>query len=555
MRTFTLLLVTLLANPALQAQDRAHGRSMVITPNGIVATSHYLASQAGAQILSKGGSAVDAAIASNAVLSVTEPMMNGIGGDLFAMYWDAKNGKLTGINAGGWAPQGLTPEHLRTKGLTKMPQFGIDSVTVPGCVAGWAAMHQRFGRLPWRDLFQPAIYYAEHGYAVPEIIHDVWSNPQLTDEAKRVFLPSGRAPNVGELFRNPDYAHTLRLIAEGGPAAFYRGEIAKAILRTSNELGGTMTPDDLAQFQPEWVEPISTGYRGWRVYELPPNGQGMAALSMLNMMERSQPAADGPQGTTELHKKMEAMKLAYADLARYVADPKFAKVPTEGLISKQYAAERAKLIDPNKARCDYPPGTPPRSDTTYLSTVDRDGNIVSWIQSNYEHFGSGVVVHGMGFPLQDRGALFVLEPGHPNVLAGRKRPFHTIIPAFMEKGDEHIGFGIMGGANQPLAHAQFVSNFVDYGMNLQAALSAPRFTVRGDTCHLLIESRVKPDVIEQLRTKGQNLEVRKEYSELMGRGQAVLHNSATKMNFAGSDPRADGSAEAEVPDFSALPPR
>jgi len=550
MRTFTLLLVILLANTALHAQDRSHGRSMVITPNGIVATSHYLASQAGAQILAKGGSPVDAAIASNAVLSVTEPMMNGIGGDLFAIYWDAKTGKLTGINASGWAPQGLTPEHLHAKGVSKMPQFGIDSVTVPGCVAGWAAMHKRFGRLPWRDLLQPAIYYAEHGYAVPEIIHDVWSNPHLTDEGKRVFLPTGRAPEVGELFRNPDYARTLRLLADGGPDAFYRGEIAKAILTTSTELGGTMTADDLAQFQPEWVEPISTEYRGWRVYELPPNGQGMAALSMLNMMEQSQPAPDGPQGTTEMHKKMEAMKLAYADLARYVADPKFAKVPTQALISKQYSAERAKLIDPNKARCDYPPGPPPQSDTTYLSVVDRDGNIVSWIQSNYEHFGSGIVVRGMGFPLQDRGALFVLEPGHPNLLVGRKRPFHTIIPAFMEKGDEHIGFGIMGGANQPLAHAQFVSNFVDYGMNIQAALSAPRFTVSGDTCHLLIESRVKAEVIEQLRGKGQNLQVRKEYSELMGRGQAVLHNSAKKMNFAASDPRADGSAEAEVPDFS-----
>jgi len=562
MRTFTLLLVALLANTVLEAQDRSHGRSMVITPNGIVATSHYLASQAGAQILSKGGSAVDAAIASNAVLSVTEPMMNGIGGDLFAIYWDAKTGKLTGINASGWAPLGLTPGHLHAKDVSEMPQFGIDSVTVPGCLAGWAAMHKRFGRLPWRDLLQPAIYYAEHGYAVPEIIHDVWSNPHLTDEGKRVFLPNGRAPAVGELFRNPDYARTLRLLANGGPDAFYRGEIAEGILSTSTKLGGTMTAEDLAQFQPEWVEPISTEYRGWRVYELPPNGQGMAALSMLNMMEQSPPGADGPQGATELHKKMEAMKLAYADLAAYVADPHFYTVPTQGLISKEYAAARVKLIDANKARCDYPPGTPPeddpplppvppRSDTTYLSVVDRDGNIVSWIQSNYSGFGSGVVVRGMGFPLQNRGGLFVLEPGHPNVLAGRKRPFHTIIPAFMEKGDEHIGFGIMGGANQPLAHAQFVSNFVDYGMNLQGALSAPRFTVHGDTCHLLIESRVKPEVIEQLRAKGQNLEVRKEYSELMGRGQAVLHNSTTKMNFAASDPRADGSAEAEVPDFSA----
>jgi gamma-glutamyltranspeptidase/glutathione hydrolase len=549
MRTLTLVAMSLLATTPLSAQDRAYGRSMVITPNGIVATSHTLASQAGAQILAKGGSAVDAAIAANAVLSVTEPMMNGIGGDMFAIYWDVRTGKLTGINASGWAPQALTPDHLRSKGVTTMPRHGIDSVTVPGAVAGWAAMHKRFGKLPWKDLFAPAIYYAEHGYAVPEIIHDAWENPSFTDEAKRVFLPKGRRPELGELFRNPDYARTLTILAERGPDALYRGEIGQAIIATSTELGGTMASADLADFSPEWVDPISTEYRGWRVYELPPNGQGMAALSLLNMMEQSTPSSDGPQGTVELHKKIEAMQLAYADLKRYVADPRVSKVPTQALISKRYAAERAKLIDPDKARCDYGPGTPFASDTTYLATVDREGNIVSWINSNFSGFGSGVVVRGMGFPLQNRGALFVLEPGHPNVLAGRKRPFHTIIPAFMEKGDQHIGFGIMGGYNQPLAHAQFVSNFVDYGMNVQGALSAPRFTVGNDFCHILIESRVKPEVIDQLRAKGHNLEVRKEYSSHMGRGQAILHDSARKMNFAASDPRADGSAEAEVPDF------
>jgi gamma-glutamyltranspeptidase/glutathione hydrolase len=547
-----LLLMTVVINTAeFHAQDRAYGRSMVITPNGIVATSHTLASQAGAQMLARGGSAVDAAIAANAVLSVTEPMMNGIGGDMFAMYWNAKTGKLTGINASGWAPQGLTPEHLAAKGVAKMPRFGIDSVTVPGAVAGWAAMHKRFGRLPWRDLFGPAIYYAEHGYAVPEIIHGYWAHPRFTDEAKRVFMPTGKAPALGELFRNPDYARALHHLAEQGADAYYRGDIAKAILATSTELGGTMTADDLAQFQPEWVEPISTAYRGWKVYELPPNGQGMAALSMLNIMEQFQPDAAGPQSTVELHKKIEAMKLAYDDLHRYLADPRASRVPVRELTSKAYAAQRAKLIDPSKSRCDYGPGTVSGSDTTYLATVDRDGNIVSWIQSNYSEFGSGVVVRGMGFPLQNRGALFVLEPGHPNLLAGHKRPYHTIIPAFMEKGDEHIGFGIMGGANQPLAHAQFVSNLVDYGMNVQGALSAPRFTVASDTCHNPIESRVKPDVIEQLRAMGHNLEVRQDYSTVVGRGQAVLHNSATKMNYAGSDPRTDGSAEPEIPNFAA----
>ncbi|MBV9435571.1 MAG: gamma-glutamyltransferase [Acidobacteria bacterium] len=545
MKIPVLLAMISLLPPTVSAQDRDYGRSMVISPNGIVATSHTLASQAGAAMLARGGSAVDAAIAANAVLSVTEPMMNGIGGDMFAIYWDSKTGKLTGINASGWAPQALTPEHLRTKGTTKMPQHGIDSVTIPGAVAGWWAMHQRFGRLPWKDLFQPAIYYAEHGYAVPEIIHDAWSNANFTDEGKRVFLPNGERPALGELFRNPDYARALHLLADGGQDAVYRGDIGKAILATSKELGGTMTADDLYQFTPEWVDPISTNYRGWKIYELPPNGQGIAALMMLNIMEQTPPSSDGPQSLAELHKKIEAMQLSYADLQRYLADPRISKVPVEGLLSKQYAAERAKLIDPNKARCDYGAGKPEGSDTTYLTTVDRDGNIVSWINSNYSGFGSGVVVKGMGFPLQNRGGLFVLEPGHPNVLAGRKRPFHTIIPAFMEKGDQHIGFGIMGGFNQPLAHAQFVSNLVDYGMNVQGALSAPRFTVARDFCHIPIESRVKPDVIERLRAMGHNLELRKDYSSVMGRGQAILHNSRTGVNFAASDPRADGAAIPE----------
>jgi gamma-glutamyltranspeptidase/glutathione hydrolase len=550
MRTFTLIAMSLLVAMPLTAQDRDYGRSMVISPNGIVATSHTLASQAGAQILAKGGSAVDAAIAANAVLSVTEPMMNGIGGDMFAIYWDAQMGKLTGINASGWAPEALTPEHLRAKGPTKMPGHGIDSVTVPGAVAGWAAMHQRFGKLPWKDLFEPAIYYAEHGYAVPEIIHDYWTNAYFTDEGKRVFLPNGQAPALGAIFRNPDYAHALHLLAEGGPDALYKGEIAKAILATSNELGGTMAAEDLAEFKPEWVDPISTDYRGWRVYEIPPNGQGIAALAMLNIMEQTPPSPDGPQSVAELHKKIEAMQLAYADVQRYVADQRVSKVPVEDMLSKEYAAQRAKLIDPNKARCDYGAGKLVGSDTTYLAAVDRDGNIVSWINSNYSGFGSGVVVRGMGFPLQNRGGLFVLEPGHPNVLAGHKRPLHTIIPGFMEKGDQHIGFGIMGGFNQPLAHAQFVSNYVDYGMNVQGALSAPRFTVGRDFCHIPIESRVKPEVRDRLRAMGHNVEVRKDYSAAMGRGQAVLHDSTKKMNFAGSDPRTDGSAEAETPDFA-----
>jgi gamma-glutamyltranspeptidase/glutathione hydrolase len=541
-----------LLRPAI-AQDRDYGRSMVVTDRGIVATSHVLASQAGAQILSQGGSAIDAAIAANAVLGVTEPMMNGIGGDLFLLYWDAKTGKLYGLNASGWAPQGLTIDFLKKQAMTSMPEDGIHSVTVPGAVDGWAKAHDRFGKIPWKVLFTPAILYAENGYSVPEIIHDFWGigrqRLKQTEEAQRVFLLKGKPPAVGEKFSNPDLAKTLRLLAEKGPREFYVGEIAKAILRTSNSLGGTMAAGDLAEFSSEWVEPISIDYRGWKVYELPPNGQGMAALEMLNIMARSQPDKLGPQGAVELHKKIEATKLAYTDLDRYNGDPRFASIPLRGLLSKEYAEKRAALIDPQKANCAVVSGTPAKSDTTYLAVVDKDGNIASMIQSVYDYFGSGVAVTGMGFLLQDRGGLFVLDPNSPNALAPRKRPFHTIIPAFMERDDQHIGFGIMGGSNQPLAHAQFVSNVVDYGWNIQAALSAPRFTIR-DTgeaikCSILLESRVSPEVQAQLRQKGHELVLRKDYSALMGRGQAVLHNSATGTNFAASDPRADGSAEPE----------
>ena len=525
---------------------------MVITRYGIVATSHVQASQAGAQILARGGSAVDAAIAANAVLGVTEPMMNGIGGDVFALYWDAKTGKLYGLNASGWAPQGLTIEHLKAKGSASMPQSGIDAITVPGVVAGWSQLHERFGRLPWKDVFQPAIFYAEQGFPVPELIHDYWkdSTDDLMQDAesRRVFLPNGKAPAVGQIFQNHDLAKALRLITREGANAFYRGEIARAILSTSQALRGTMSADDLAQFSPEWVDPISTTYRDWTIYELPPNAQGMAALEMLNIMETSPPSPDGPLSVPELHKKIEAMKLAYADLGRYNADPRFAKIPVKGLLSKQYAKERAKLIDPSKANCEASPGAPPSSDTTYLSVVDREGNIVSLIQSNYEAFGSGITVRGMGFALQNRGALFSLDASHPNALAPRKRPFHTIIPAFMERGDQHIGFGIMGGANQPLAYAQFVSNVVDYGMNIQAALENARFTISSQRgCNILIESRVKSEVLRELSARGHKLEIRQEYSTAMGRGEAVLHDSGTKVNYGASDARADGSAEPEPP--------
>jgi gamma-glutamyltranspeptidase/glutathione hydrolase len=547
----TIVILVLLAT-TVHAQDRSHARSMVIARYGIVATSHVQASAAGAQILAKGGSAVDAAIAANAVLGVTEPMMNGMGGDLFAIYWEAKTGKLYGLNSSGWAPQGLTIEHLKSKDVTAMPETGIDTVTVPGAVAGWNALHGRFGKLAWREIFQPAIFYAERGYPVPELIQGFWEDSVSTispdPESRRVFLPGGKPPALGQIFQNPDLAKALRLIAGQGATAFYKGEIARAILSTEQAHGGTMAATDLAEFTPEWVDPISITYRGWTVYELPPNGQGMAALEMLNLMETTPASPDGPLSVSELHKKIEAMKLAYADLHRYDADPRFAKVPLKGLLSKDYAKERAKLIDPDKANCEVAAGAPPMSDTTYLTAVDREGNIVSLIQSNYDSFGSGITVRGMGFALQDRGALFSLDPASPNVLAPRKRPFHTIIPAFMEHGDQHIGFGIMGGANQPLAHAQFVSNVVDYGMNIQAALENARFTVSPNRgCNIVIESRVKPEVRDKLTSMGHVFRVDREYSTSMGRGQAVLHDSKTNINYGASDARADGSAEPEPP--------
>jgi len=537
-----------------QAQDRSQARSMVISDRGIVATSQTLASQAGAQVLARGGSAMDAAIAANAALGVVEPESNGMGGDLFAIYWDAKTGKLSAINASGWAPTGLTIDFLKSQGLKAMPQEGIHSVTVPGCVDGWAKLHKRFGKLPWSDLFQPAIYFADHGFPVTEMIGAAWEEEETTKKlgsdqnGKRVFLREGHAPKVGQVFRDPEMAAAYKLLAEEGEAAFYKGAIGKAILATSARLGGKMTAADLAEFQAEWVEPISTDYHGWKVYELPPNGQGIAAIEMLNLFSQFPLADYPPRGIEELHVQIEAQKLAYADLKRYVADTRFAKVPVAGMMSMDYARERAKLIDREHARCDVPPGNPPNihGDTIYLSVVDREGNIVSLIQSLYQHFGSGVVVDGFGFALQNRGGLFELDPQHPNALAPRKRPFHTIIPAFMEKGDMHMGFGIMGGLNQAQAHAQFVSNVVDHAMNIQMALEAPRFTKKTfGGCDVSVESRFPQAVRDALAARGHKLELLGDFSSFMGGGQVVVHDSATGVNWGASDPRKDGAAVPE----------
>jgi gamma-glutamyltranspeptidase / glutathione hydrolase len=533
----------------LFGQARDYGRSMVITQQGMAATSQTLASQAGAQILAKGGSAVDAAIAANAVLGVVEPMMNGIGGDLFVIYWDAKTGKLTGLNASGPAPRGLSPEFLTKQGFQSIPE-GIHSVTVPGAVDGWAKMHERFGKLPWKDLFQAAIAYAEEGFPVTEDAQRYWAGSAASlraqPETAHVYLPGGRAPRVGEIFKNPEMGRALRVIAEKGRDAFYRGEIADAILKTSKSLGGTMTAEDLSTFSAEWVEPISSEYRGWRVYELPPNSQGIAALEMLNIMETLPAGKGSPYAADELHRRIEAMKLAYSDL-RYNGDPRFGDIPVRGLLSKDYARKRAVGINPTKANCVVAAGAPVFGETTYLTTVDKDGNIASWIQSLYDYFGSGVTVEGSGFLLHDRGQNFTLARGSPNVLAGGKRPSHTIIPGIMEKGDQHIGFGIMGGSNQAMAHAQFVSNIVDYGMNVQQAMEAARFRKNGAPgCDVRIEGRVPAAVIRSLTERGHQVQLVREYdSAVTGRGQAILYNSTTKTKFGGSDPRADGSAVPE----------
>lgn len=519
-------------------QGRDHGRSMVLSRGGIAATSQVLASQSAAQILARGGSAVDAAIAANAALAVLEPMQCGPGGDLFVLHHEAATGNLTGLNASGPAPRALSPALLRSKGFETMPAEGIHSVTVPGAVRGWAELHARFGRLPWKSLFDDATAFAQEGFPVHFGVAELWNEPALLRRIPAALLCDGRPPREGEIFRNPDMAQAFRLIAADGPDAFYKGEIAAAILAASQSRGGTMTAQDLADFAPEWVEPISTDYRGWRIFELPPNGQGMAALEMLNIMEAA------PRGMPEMHRRIEAMKLAYADLYRFNADPRHHSVPVAALLSKDYARERAGLIDPARANPLAAYGKAVGADTTYLTVVDRAGNIASWIQSIYAEFASGITV--FGFLLQNRGGGFTLDPSHPNVLEGGKRPFHTIIPGFMQNGDRHVGFGIMGGPNQPMAHAQFVSNFVDYGMNIQAAMEAPRFTKRTSSGNdVWIESRVPAEVLDDLAARGHEISVRRPYTQEMGRGQAILHDAATGINYAASDPRADGSAVPE----------
>jgi gamma-glutamyltranspeptidase/glutathione hydrolase len=547
--------MSILTTPIAMSQDRSQTRSMVISLNGIVAAESPLAAQAGARILERGGNAVDAAIATNAMMGVVSPMMNGIGGDLFAIVYDAKANKLYGLNASGWAPRGLTIEALHKLGLRQMPQSGVNSITVPGAVDGWQKLADKFGRKKLSEDLAAAIQTAQNGFPVTEWVAMYWAHGadylRGEDSAAKLYLPQDRPPKPGELFRNSDLAWSLQQIAAHGRDAYYKGEISHCILDEIKRHGGVMTVQDLADFSSEWVDPISTTYRDWTVYEMPPNGQGIAALEMLNLMETF-PLGQKDYGfasTKALHAMIEAKKLAYADLVKYIGDPHGQSLRVKTLLSKDRAAERAKLIDPDHANCDVAGGSlPAAGDTTYLSVVDRDGNMVSLIQSNFSEFGSGIVAPGTGFALHNRGALFALDPDSPNALAGHKRPLHTIIPAFAQKGDTRLAFGIMGGWNQSQAHAQFIADIADFKMNIQVALEAPRFTKRTfEGCDVQMESRFPQKVRDELAAKGHKIELIGIYSAAVGGGQAVLRDFSTGINFGASDPRKDGAAVPELP--------
>ncbi|MGE3511652.1 MAG: gamma-glutamyltransferase family protein [Vicinamibacterales bacterium] len=532
------------------------GRSVVATLHGIVAASQPLAAQAGVQILERGGHAVDAAIAANAVLGLTEPHMNGLGGDLFALVYDASADTLFGLNASGPAPGGLSAEWLRRRGWTAMPGDGIHSVTVPGAVAGWTSLHARFGRIPFRDTLAPAEYYAEHGFPVSDVIaaawHDLTGTLLLHAEAARTYLPGGRAPRAGEVFRNPALARSLRIVAEQGADGFYRGPIADAILACSRSQGGTLSADDLTGFEAEWVTPVSTSYRGWTVYELPPNTQGIAALMMLGLMEQFPLRDFGLHSVNALHVMIEAKKLAYADMLRWVADPRAAPAPVGALLDGSRARARAALIDPSRAAGRVDPAeldgltNRPGGDTVYLSVVDRHGNMVSLIQSIFSGFGSGLVPSGVGFALHNRGALFTLAPDHPNMLAPGKRPLHTIIPGFMRRGSDRIGFGIMGGFNQAQAHAQFVAHVADFDLDIQQALEAGRFTKPTfDGTDVCVEATVPEPAREGLSARGHDVRVVPARSGVFGWGQAVRALS-NGVHLGASEPRHDGAAIPEA---------
>ncbi|MFM7102901.1 MAG: gamma-glutamyltransferase, partial [Verrucomicrobiota bacterium] len=478
---------TLLMSTSLLAQgNRPTGRnfatrSEVLATHGLACTSHPLATQAAVQILRQGGSAVDAALAANACLGLMEPTGCGIGGDLFALVWEARGRKLHGLNASGRSPHALTLAEFRRRGLSRIPSYGPLPVTVPGCVDGWYALHARFGRLPMATNLAPAIAYARDGFPLSEVIADAWAaNVRRLAEYPNVlplYQPGGRPVRKGDVFRNPALAATLQRIADGGRDAFYRGEIARTIARFLQSQGGFLAERDLAEHASEWVDPVSTTYRGHEVWELPPNGQGITALMMLNLLEGYDLKSMGFGSADHLHTLIEAKKLAFEDRARHIADPAAGPLPVRQLLDKQYAARRRALIDPGSAAVRVEPGDlrPGGRDTIYLCTADAEGNLVSLIQSNYRGMGSGMCPDGLGFILHDRGEAFNLAPGHPNTYAPHKRPFHTIIPAFVTRdGEPYLALGVMGGDMQPQGHVQVLLNLIDFGMNVQAAGDAAR---------------------------------------------------------------------------------
>lgn len=541
------------------SQDRITGRdfatrSEVIARNGMAATSQPLATQVALDILKKGGNAIDAAIAANAVLGVVEPTGAGIGGDLFALIWSAEKGKLYGLNASGRSPRSLKLEYFKEKGYEFIPSYGPLPVSVPGCVDGWYEMHDMFGRLPMKDVLQPAISYAREGFPVSEVIaYYLDKGTQILKEypnIKQVYMPGGKPPVKGQIFKNPLLANTLEKIVKGGRNEFYRGSIAKDIDAFMKKQGGFLTYDDMARHHSEWIEPVCTSYRGYDVWELPPNGQGIAALQMLNILEGYDIASMGYGSADYIHLFTEAKKLAFEDRAKYYADPRFTKVPVTQLISKKYAAERRKLIDPEKAAKVYEAGIAEAGNTVYLTVADKYGNIVSLIQSNYRGMGSGMCPTGLGFVLQDRGEMFSLEQGHANVFAPGKRPFNTIIPAFITKNKKPwVSFGVMGDDMQPQGHVQIVVNLIDFKMNLQEAGDAPRMHHVGsseptgqqmtDGGILLLESGFRTEVIQKLMSMGHVIQW-----DLGGYGgyQAIMWDEKNKVWYGASESRKDGQA-------------
>jgi len=511
---------------------------MPVLARNVVATSQPLAAQAGLRMLLKGGNAVDAALATAICLTVVEPTSNGIGGDAFAILWDGE--QLNGLNASGRSPKAWGPE--RFSGRRSMPTRGWDSVTVPGAVSAWVALSDRFGRLSFGDLFEPAVEYARDGFPVSPVIAASWrgARPLAKEfpEFAEAFFPGGRAPQAGERFRFEDQANTLERIAETKGEAFYRGDLAESIVAHAQATAGAMTLDDLASHQADWVEPISIDYRGFALHEIPPNGQGIAALMMLGILERWELQDYPVDSADSLHLQLEAMKLAFADAYRYVSDPATMDVGCEALLAPGYLAERAKLIDMKKAR--RPKfGIPGGGGTVYLTAADASGMMVSFIQSNYGGFGSGVVIPGTGISLQNRGAGFVLKPGHPNQVAGGKRPFHTIIPGFVTRdGQPLVSFGVMGGPMQPQGHAQMVIRLFDYGQNPQAAADAPRWRVREDFS-VAVEKGFAPKVLDELAQRGHRVAIESSGGPF---GGAQLIYRIEDGYVAASEPRKDGQA-------------